>query len=518
MNESDSQQVVFGDRYLSVEDVCDLARRRRQPSLTTNALLRQLWERGAAVVEARLRDGIPTYGVNTGFGGASGNIVPVSLAAELVANLPRFHSCGVGPILPAELGRAVLAARLASLVRGQSGVRVLLLESVCALLARDVVPCIPARGSVGASGDLTPLAYVAMLLTGEGRAFYRGNILPACDALAAAGLRPLSLVPKESLALMNGTSVMTALACVAHARAATVARLGAAVTAMVVDATRGQASHYDARLAFAKPHAGQITAAAWIRADLGVGEHPAQRAGRIQDRYSLRCAPHVLGVLVDVLTFSRSIVETELNSASDNPLVDPESGDVLHGGNFYGGHIAAVADMLKAAIANVGELLERQLVLLQDPGANGGLPANLVAVAGPGRVVHHGWKAMEIVASALVAEACKLTMPASAFSRSTEGHNQDKTSMGTIAARDCLEILDLTESVTIIALLAACQAVELRGLRAVGPSARLLHARVREHVTFVTTDRAMDADIAAIRSLLDAGRLNDGLPRMTAEP
>ena len=505
-------QVVFGDRLLCLEDVYDLARARRRPALSEDPQVRGRWQRSAAIIEIRLRDGIPTYGVNTGFGGASGNVVPASLAEALAANLPLFHSCGVGPILPVELGRAVLAARLASLVRGQSGVRPLLLEHLCAILAEDVIPCIPARGSVGASGDLTPLAYVAQVLTGEGRVFYRGQVVPAREALAAAGVTPLCFAPKESLALMNGTSVMTALACVSHVRATRVARLAAAITAMVVDATGGQPSHYDERISAAKPHPGQARAAAWIRADLGADEQPAQRAGRIQDRYSLRCAPHVIGVLLDVLAFSRSILQTELNGVSDNPLVDPDSGDVLHGGNFYGGHVAVAADTMKASIASVADLLERQVVLLLDPAANGGLQANLVAATGPQRLVHHGWKAMEIAASALVAEACKLTMPASAFSRSTEGHNQDKTSMGTIAARDCLEVLELAESVAAIALLAACQAIELRGLAATGPSARLLHARVRERIPFVVEDRAMDADILTVRSLLDDGWLTDGLP------
>jgi histidine ammonia-lyase len=410
------------------------------------------------------------------------------------------------------MGRAVVAARLASLVRGQSGVRPLLLESLCALLAHDIVPCIPARGSVGASGDLTPLSYVAQALTGAGRVYFRNQIVPAREAMSAAGLDTLQIGPKESLAIMNGTSVMTAIACIAHVRAARVARLAAAITAMVVEATEGQASHYDERIGLAKAHPGQSRAATWLRADLGVGPRPPQRAGRIQDRYSLRCSPHVLGVLLDVLEFSRTVLETELNGVSDNPLVDPDTGDVLHGGNFYGGHVTAVADAMKAAIASLGDLLERQIVLLQDPQANGGLPANLVAVSGPERFAHHGWKAMEITASALVAEACKLTMPASAFSRSTEGHNQDKTSMGTIAARDCLDILDLTESVAAIALLAACQAIELRGLTAAGPSARLLHARIRERVPFVVEDRPMDDDIVTVRSLLAMGALTDILP------
>jgi histidine ammonia-lyase len=254
----------------------------------------------------------------------------------------------------------------------------------------------------------------------------------------------------------------------------------------------------------AKPHPGVVQSAALIRADLGVGPRPGQRAGRIQERYSLRCAPHIIGVLLDTLGFAERLIETELNGASDNPLIEPESGDVLHGGNFYGGHVALAADTLKNTIANLADLLERQVVLLNNPTINGGLGANLVGSHEDERVSHHGFKAMEITASALTAEALKLTMPASVFSRSTEGQNQDKTSMGTIAARDCLAILDLTESVAAVHLLAVCQALSLGG-RAAGPGSARVLAAVRAVIPPLGSDRPMDADIRAARTLISDG-------------
>jgi histidine ammonia-lyase len=369
-----------------------------------------------------------------------------------------------------------------------------------------VLPCIPEEGSVGASGDLTPLSYLAALLMGEREALYRGETLPASEALAAAGIEPVALQLKESLALMNGTAVMTAIACVAWQRAARLARLAATVTAMVVDTTRGNRGHFDARIFDLKPHPGLIQAAAWIREDLGLPPgsappHPAQ----IQDPYSLRCAPHVIGVLVDTLEFARRTLEIEIHGVDDNPLIDPENGQVLHGGNFYGGHVCQAMDSVKTCVASVADLLDRQLVLICSPESSHGLSANLVA---SGSVAEHGFKAMQITASALTAEAQKLTMPAAAFSRSTESHNQDKVSMGTIAARDCRRVVELTETVAAIGLLAGCQGLDLRD--GVSQPQRLLEVRaaVRKSVPTLGADRRQDIDIERLLELLR----DDGLP------
>jgi histidine ammonia-lyase len=230
-------------------------------------------------------------------------------------------------------------------------------------LRHDILPLIPSRGSVGASGDLTPLSYVAALISGERRAFApaSGEIVSAASALADAGITPLPLLPKESLAIMNGTSVMAAVSCLALERAAQLAH-----TALCVDALAGQRAHFDPRLFVAKAHPGQARSAAMIRAYLAPRMAAATREPRIQERYSIRCSPHVIGVLEDLLPFCRNVLETEINGASDNPLFDPDTGDVLHGGNFYGGHVAMVADTLKTAVANVAELLERQIMALRD--------------------------------------------------------------------------------------------------------------------------------------------------------
>lgn len=501
--------LVLGEGPLSIPDVVAVARGGRPVALDRSGSLVAAVERSRQAFERHVAEGRPVYGVNTGFGGSCGNEIPAGALEALASNLPRYHQCGVGPLLDEAQSAAVMVVRLRTLLSGYSAVRTEVLEGLVSLLNHRICPRIPSRGSVGASGDLTPLAYVAATLAGEGRVLYRGGEHPAGEALAEAGLAPLRLGPKESLAIMNGTSVMGALACLAWDRSLRLARLAAGLTAMLVEAVEGQPGHFDARIFTAKPHPGQARSARWVREALGCGERPWRPTARIQDRYSIRCAPHVLGVLVDGLETLRAWIEVEINGANDNPLVDPESGDVLHGGNFYGGHLGFVADSLKAAVANVADLLDRQLVLLNHPNTSGGLPENLVATTGPHRHAHHGFKAMEITSSALAAEALKQTMPASVFSRSTEGHNQDKVSMGSIAVLDWLRVLDLAEPVAAIGLLAACQALDLREDRP-SPAAQgvdRLHKAVRAHVPAVDADRPMDRDIERVLSLYRAGEL-----------
>lgn len=498
-------ELVVGEGPITIAQVVEVARGQRGVALSREPAFLARLARGAEIIERRLLASVPTYGVNTGFGASVKNTVPMAQARTLAMNLPRYHGCGTGSLLSREESRAVTLVRLASLALGYSGVRPVLLEHLARLLAADVVPAIPSRGSVGASGDLTPLSYIAGLLMGERKAFVGEQLVDAREALAHAGLAPLELWPKESLAIMNGTSVMAGLTCLAFARAERVARTASLLTAVALEAMGSQHTHFDARLFRAKAHPGQAQCAAWIREALDSGEIPAARAGRIQERYSIRCAPHVIGCLLDALAFCRPVLEVEINGASDNPLIDPDTGDVLHGGNFYGGHVAMVADTLKTQLANVADLLDRQLVLLNDPAQNGGLPENLNAVSGEERYAHHGFKAMEITASALTAEALKLTMPASVFSRSTEGHNQDKVSMGSIAALDFQRIAELTESVVAIHLIAAVQAVELRGPERVAKPVRELYERVRAHIGPTLRDRPMDDDIDVARELVCSG-------------
>jgi histidine ammonia-lyase len=329
--------------------------------------------------------------------------------------------------------------------------------------------------------------------------------MPAAEALAAVGLRPLRLRPKECLALVNGTSVMTALACIAYERAEYLGQLATRITALSSIALDGNVYHFDEALFSVKPHAGQQLAAARVRGDLAAGR-PGRNEHRLQDRYSIRCAPHVIGVLNDALPWLRTWIENELNSANDNPIIDPEQERVLHGGHFYGGHIAFAMDALKQAVANVADLLDRQMALLVDPRFSHGLPANLSGSTGSRAAINHGLKALQIGASAWTAEALKHTMPASVFSRSTECHNQDKVSMGTIAARDCLRILDLTDQVVAALLVAVRQGVWLRSQRTsltLSEPVVAFLSQLNDVIPELVEDRALDAELRNLIALIN---------------
>ncbi|MEN8182680.1 MAG: aromatic amino acid ammonia-lyase [Myxococcota bacterium] len=493
------ERLVLGESPVRIEDVLAVARGEVCVELDDSPASRTRLAAGPAALDAALRRDQPVYGITTGVGSSVVREVPPEERKLLALNLLRFHGCGTGRALDAQAALAVLVVRLVSLARGFSGVRREVLERLCELVNLGLAPRIPEEGSVGASGDLTPLSYVGALLVGEREVLWNGAELPAPDALARAGLEPLALEPRESLALMNGTSVMTALACLSIDRAERLARLASAVTALVVQALAGNPGHFEARIFELKPHLGTQRAARWIREDLGSTDR--SKPSRLQDPYSIRCAPHVIGILLDALAFGRSIVEIELNGVNDNPIVDPDDGSIYHGGNFYGGHIAFVMDGLKTAVAGVADLIDRQLQLLCNPDTNAGLPRDLIRGD-----TQHGFKAMQISTSALAAEALKLTMPAASFSRSTESHNQDKVSMGTIAARDCGRVLELTETVAAIAVLAGCQAFDLRGGSPSGRSPAL-HQAVRSQVPPVETDRRQDRDIERVLELYRSGAL-----------
>ncbi|MBP0597856.1 aromatic amino acid lyase [Herbaspirillum sp. LeCh32-8] len=464
MSHTDSPNIIFGARTLTIEDVVALSQRKGRAALSGEAPFLDRIRRGADFLDRLLREDGTIYGVTTGYGDSCTVTVPPELVAELPHHLYTYHGCGLGALFSPEQTRAILAARLNSLTQGFSGVSVALLQQIEALLQHDLLPLIPSEGSVGASGDLTPLSYLAAVLCGERDVWRDGQQIPAAQALSDAGMTPLRLRPKEGLAIMNGTAVMTALACLAYDRAQYLCRLATRITAMASFTLDGNAHHFDATLFSAKPHPGQQQVAAWLQADLPC-DQPHRNEKRLQDRYSVRCAPHVIGVLNDALPWLRSYIENELNSANDNPLIDPDGERVLHGGHFYGGHIAFAMDSMKTAVANIADLLDRQMALMVDNRYNNGLPSNLSGATGPRASINHGLKALQISASAWTAEALKLTMPASVFSRSTECHNQDKVSMGTIAARDCLRVLELTEQVAAALLITVRQGAWLRSQR-----------------------------------------------------
>lgn len=493
--------VQFDQGRLQIEDIADIANGRAQAILSTDPQFRAAIARGADFLDRLLREDGIIYGVTTGYGDSCTVVVPPELIAELPHHLFTYHGCGLGAYLTPAQTRAVMATRLASLSKGFSGVSVELLEQIARLLDAGLLPLIPSEGSVGASGDLTPLSYLAAVLCGEREVWRDGVQVPAEQALREAGIAPLRLRPKEGLAIMNGTAVMTALACLAYDRAAYLTKLTTRITAMASFALDGNAHHFDETLFSVKPHAGMQQVASWLRQDLQC-EQTERNGKRLQDRYSIRCAPHVIGVLADALPFFRQSIENELNSANDNPIIDAEGERVLHGGHFYGGHIAFAMDGMKTAVANLADLLDRQMALLVDSRYNHGLPPNLSGAEGPRAAINHGLKALQISASAWTAEALKLTMPASVFSRSTECHNQDKVSMGTIAARDCLRVLELTEQVVAALLITVHQGVYLRCRvnPAVAPDVPLqqMMAALGTDVAVIAEDRRLEPDLRVL--------------------
>lgn len=457
-------------------------------------------------------DRTPIYAVTTGFGSNCGTRISAESIAALGTNLLRFHGCGTGPALSVPAVRAAMLCRISCLGRGYSGVRVALLRQLVEFLNRDITPVVPAQGSVGASGDLTPMSYVAAALAGEREVIHRGQRMPSAKALASVGLRPFEFTVKEPIAMLNGTPIMTGVAILVVDQCRRILGAATRATAMAVHAMAGHAHHLHPALFEAKPFPGQQAVAARLRALLhrkgSVAESEVPES--LQDPYSLRCAPHVLGVLADALTWVERWVEIEAGSATDNPLFDPETGRPLMGGNFYGGHIAFAMDAVKAAVASVADLCDRQAALLVDPRFNRGLPAHLAAPGQDG-IPRHGFKGMQITLSALTAEALQASMPAASFSRSTESHNQDKVSMGTIAAREALRVCDLTVHAVSVHLLAVAQACELRGGIAARPKVAAAVADVRGLSAPVEEDRCLDGDIEAVARAVAAGDLGSCL-------
>ncbi|MEV0618806.1 aromatic amino acid ammonia-lyase [Nonomuraea sp. NPDC050404] len=521
--------LALGGGTLEPAEVARFAERLSERRFVLDERAARRIDASAALLGRLVDEGRPLYGVTTGFGDSARRVIPKDQAEALQRAVLSFHLVGVGPPAPAEVVRAAMVIRANCLAQGSSGVRRSLIELLLACVAEDLLPIVPQRGSVGASGDLTPLSYLAAMLAGRGEVTVRGQRGPADDALREHGLRPWEPRPKEALAIVNGTSFSSAYAVIALERAARLSVVAELCTAVACEALRADRGPYDPVIHEHKPHPGQQASAAGLTALLaGPGltrDHPFPLAGEprvtgdrvrdlgspIQEPYSLRCAPQVIGVLRDTLTWVRRWISVEINSVDDNPLADPDTEAVYSGGNFYAGHIGQAMDALKIAVANIGDLLDRQLQLLVDEKYNRGLTPNLHPHHegdDPGAGVRFGFKAAQITCSALTAEALRSAAPATVFSRSTECHNQDKVSMAPIAARDAYAVVDLVEHVAATQLLAGCQAIDLRGPDRAANAVRRAHRVVRARVPALSDDRRMDTDIAAVVGLLRTGALD----------
>ncbi len=505
----DQRAVLVSDKTITLDKITAVAEVSLPVEVSTDREFVNSLQGSVDTVNSFLDRGRPVYGVTTGYGSSCGNRITTIDIKELGENLIRYHGCGTGEPLSVAQTRAAMFCRMICLAKGYSGISHELLKRFADFLNHRITPVIPSEGSVGASGDLTPLSYVAACLVGDREVIYEDRCILASQAISEAGLPPYSFKPKEPLAIMNGTSVMTGIAILALARSRRILKAATAATALCVHGLRGHIQHYHSTIFEAKPFPGQGEVASWLRALLQSDDDvtEATEPDCFQDPYSIRCAPQVLGVLADAMRWIGPWVENEANSANDNPIIDTSSEQILMGGNFYGGHIAFAMDGLKTALASLCDLSDRLIALVVDPRFSRGLPANLTLEYGDEAMINHGFKGLQITATALTAEAQKMAMPAAVFSRSTESHNQDKVSLGTIAARDADRICALAQRTVSIHLLVGARSCRLReGIEARPALADLVH-RIEEFSPPYSKDRPMDEDIEKLARAIGAGTL-----------
>jgi histidine ammonia-lyase len=486
--------------HLTLADMRTLADRFEPVAL--DSACRAGIEASAQAVARIVARGDPAYGINTGFGKLARVRIADDRLGQLQTNLVRSHAVGVGPLLDDDTVRLVLLLKIASLARGYSGVRPAVIDALLALYNAQILPCIPAQGSVGASGDLAPLAHLALPLIGEGEVRVGGRVRQAAEALRDAGIAPLALEAKEGLALLNGTQVSTAIALRGLLRAEQVFAAAVVAGALSVDAAKGSDDPFDERIHKLRGHAGQIEVARLYRELLaGSGIRASHRYGddRVQDPYSLRCQPQVMGACLELIRNAAATLLTEANAVSDNPLVFAADGAVLSGGNFHAEPVAFAADTLALAIAEVGALSERRIALLIDATLSG-LPPFLVKEAG----INSGFMIAHVTAAALASENKTLAHPASVDSLPTSANQEDHVSMATFAARKLADLALNVRHIIAIELLAAAQGIDFH--RPLRSSAALeeVHAMIRARVPHYAQDRAFAADIRAVEQLIDA--------------
>lgn len=505
---------------LTIADVLDVAREMAHVVLEKTALSRILYNR--KILEQILEKNPVLYGINTGFGALSNQRIPKEDLAQLQVNLLRSHATSVGNPLAKDVVRAMILLRANSLLKGYSGVRPETIELLVALLNKHVHPRIPETGSVGASGDLSPLSHMALVLIGEGEAEFNGTVLPGKRALEKRGLHPVELAAKEGLALNNGTQQMTAIGCLTLHDAYSLLTSAEAALAISLEGLEGWTDAFDERIHKLRPHPGQIGIALTVR-NLLKGSRMVRTVKngvpdgiRPQDPYSFRCAPQVLGAAKETLDFARRILEVEINSVTDNPLVFSRDGSVISGGNFHGQPVAVALDVLALGLSTIGSLSERRISALLDPSLNNGLPPFLVA-KGTRPGLSSGLMALQYTAVALVAENKLLTHPASSDSIPTSANFEDYVSMGPGAAMKATSILDNCQHVIAIELLVGLQAIDLRGGTGMSVATKKIYNLLRSKIRPVTSDRPFHKDIEQTYMLVKTGAVAEIVRKQVSE-
>jgi histidine ammonia-lyase len=500
---------------LKVDDVVAVAHGR--PAVLDGAVLPAL-ERSRQAVEQLVADGAIAYGITTGFGHFKDRIISPDQTRQLQLNLVRSHAVGVGPPLPPAVVRAMLLVRANTLAQGYSGVRPVVVRRLLDMLNHGVHPVVPAQGSLGASGDLAPLAHLVLVLIGEGEADYEGERLPGAEAMRRAGLEPIVLQAKEGLALVNGTTLMVGYGALLVRRAINLVLTADIAAALSLEALHGTDRAYDARVHAIRPHPRQIDDAAFLRRLLAGSQYlRGQESRNVQDPYTLRCVPQVHGAVRDAIAYAQWVINIELNAVNDNPLifVDDESGtvDVISAGNFHGEPIALAMDYAALALTDLGNMSERRAARLVDAASNGGvLPMFLTENGG----LESGFMMAHYTAAALASENKVLAHPASADTIPTSANTEDHVSMGATAVRQMAQIVEHVETIVAIELLCAAQGIDFRQrvlgrAAALGTGTEVAYELIRKQVPFVETDVVLAPYIEAVRRLVASGTIKEAV-------
>ena len=518
---------------LDLGQIIDVARHGAEVRIASHAT--DAINRSRAHVEDLVKREEVAYGITTGYGPLVNRLIPPKKAAQSQYNLIQSLSGGVGDPLPIDVTRAVQLIRLNSLCKGFSGIRLSTLETLARLLNTDIAAYIPETGSVGASGDLCPLAHMSQALLGEGPVSFRGELTEARKALETVGIEPVELSYKEGLALINGTSVMSAIFALALREALDLTLLAEACAAYASDVLRGNIEHFDERIAQVRPHPGQLATTRNLNAFLagselvldpqelqeglvearGGAEHVVRVDTDLQSPYSIRCVPQIVGAVRDLLTFVEGILDVEVNSVTDNPLIFAEDDTTLHGGNFYGQHVSFSSDILGLAITKLALLSERRFARYIDENFSQGLPPFLVIGEEAG--LCNGFMAVQLIATSLAAEIRNLNDSASVSSIPTNANNQDVVSMGTPAAKKLGPMLEKARALFAYELIALTQAADYRGPEKLSTAGKALHAAVRGVVTPLEADRPFRPDVEAVVELMEDGSLTEKLEAILVE-
>ncbi|NLX63066.1 MAG: histidine ammonia-lyase [Tissierellia bacterium] len=493
--------VSIDGNNLSMEDFIKVVRHGYKVELSRDAIERV--ENSRKIVDEFIEEEKVVYGITTGFGKFSDVTISKEETKLLQKNLITSHACGVGKALDEEVVRAIMLLRANALAKGYSGVRLSTLNTLIDMLNKGVHPIIPEKGSLGSSGDLAPLAHMVLVMIGEGEAIYNGEILAGHEAMNRAGIKPIELTSKEGLALINGTQVMTAIGGLTVYDSINLAKHADIISALTIEALNGITDAYDYKLHSIRPHKGQINTAKNLM-NLLKGSQMTSKQGqiRVQDAYTLRCIPQIHGASKDAIEYVLEKVLIEFNSATDNPLIFADSKEVISGGNFHGQPMALSFDFLGIALSEIANVSERRLERLVNP-ALSGLPAFLIKNGG----LNSGFMIVQYSAASLVSEKKVLAHPASVDSIPSSANQEDHVSMGTIAARKAREIFNNTRKVLAMELLAACQAIDLRGKKALGKGTEIAYNIVREHVSTLEEDRIMYEDINTCEDIIKSSKI-----------